>query len=187
MRINFFEGGRRIMFLISALIALTGLYIVYDSSPSLKLIYEVPFFNEPALRLSGDSCSSYNDAEVTKYSDTPEGHSYTQIICFKAHKSGDGSQVIPYKIDEATGTWWGNMEYSDEVKSYTQTYSNAFREKDADVRSLDESYWKVRAREISKGLGITAGIILAFTLSCSILGWIVRGFAGIPLGRDFKD
>lgn len=70
MSVNMFEGARRIMKLILAIIALIGIYAALDSSPAIKLVYEIPFVGVKPVQINSDSCNSLDDAEESSYKKT---------------------------------------------------------------------------------------------------------------------
>ena len=92
-----FEGARRIMKIIFAVIALIGIYAAFDSSPDIKLVYETPFVGVKPIQINSDSCNSLDDAEESSYKTTAKGNDYKLILCFKASPSDAGEMVIPFE------------------------------------------------------------------------------------------
>lgn len=81
-------------------------------------------------------------------------------------------------------------EYDERVQSYvTETISNLRITPDLANRlreSLTSVRWQDRKKAFNEAFPWIAGIcagLWAFTLA---MGWIIRGFAGIPTGQDFK-
>lgn len=186
MAINLFEGARRIMKLVIAIITLTGLYVTVDSKPEIKLVYEIPFVGMEALRLDGDDCKTYDDKETT-YSVTQMGNQYELILCFKAHRTDNGKMAIPYEVDVVNKKWMGADEYDDKVIQYTRSIKNSFSVSAADEQFVNKQYWPKKLKAILIPLGITVLSVIVFWILCWIIGWIVRGFAGIPMGQDSKN
>jgi len=97
----------------------------------------------------------------------------------------DDEQLVPYKIDEA-GTIWGASSYSTEVSEYKGQLEKRFELSPADEAWVDEEssrrYWQ-NWRDVVKYL--FAGLALFWVLVWAI-GWIVRGFAGIPMHLDAR-
>lgn len=103
MSVNMFEGARRIMKLILAIIALIGIYAALDASPDLKLVYEIPFVGEKPMQIHADSCNSLDDAEESSYKTTAKGNNYKLMLCFKASLSDAGEMIIPFETHVSNG------------------------------------------------------------------------------------
>jgi hypothetical protein len=81
---------------------------------------------------------------------------------------------------------WGNEKYSTEVSNYTKMVANGFRLTKADEEWVDSKLWPARWKNIKEGLLATvAGLACLWIFSWGV-GWIVRGFAGIPTGQDIR-
>jgi hypothetical protein len=81
---------------------------------------------------------------------------------------------------------WGYDKYSTEVTNYTNEVFNAFKLSKADEEWADDQVWPARWKEIKESsYSIIGGLAFLFIFSWCI-GWIVRGFAGIPSGQDKK-
>jgi hypothetical protein len=81
---------------------------------------------------------------------------------------------------------WGNEKYSTEVSNYTKMIANGFRLTKADEEWVDSKLWPARWENIKEGLLATvAGLVFLWIFSWGV-GWIVRGFAGIPTGQDMR-
>lgn len=186
MAINVFEGARRIIKLVVVIIALTGLYIAFDSSPDINLVYEIPFVGEKASRIDGDGCKSPDDATETSYSVTKESNFYDLILCFKAYQADNGNMLIPYAEDTVNKTWQGASPYDDVVIQYIRSIKNSFSVSANDEQFVNKQYWPKKLKAILPPLGIAVISIFGFWIFCWIVGWVVRGFAGIPMGQDSK-
>lgn len=187
MSVNMFEGARRIIKLVVVIIALTGLYIAFDSSPDIKLVYEIPFVGEKASRIDGEECKSSYDAKETLYSVTTEGKiSYDLIWCFKAWKAVNGNMLIPYAEDTVNETWKLASPYDDVVIQYIRSFRESFSVSANDEQFVNKQYWPKKLKAILLPLGVTVISIFGFWIFCWIVGWVVRGFAGIPMGQDSK-
>jgi hypothetical protein len=80
----------------------------------------------------------------------------------------------------------GNEKYSTEVSNYTKMVANGFRLTKADEEWADSKLWPARWENIKEGLLATvAGLAFLWIFSWGV-GWIVRGFAGIPTGQDMR-
>ena len=186
MAINVFEGARRIIKLVVVIIALTGLYIAFDSSPDINLVYEIPFVGVKALRIDGDDCKTYEDGKETTYSTTQAGNQFDLILCFKASRADSGEMLIPYEVDAVNKTWRGAGSYDDKVIQYTRSIKNSFSVSANDEQFVNKQYWPKKLKAILFPLGVAVISIIGFLVFCWIIGWVVRGFAGIPMGQDSK-
>jgi|GEM_PF-3469346 len=80
--------------------------------------------------------------------------------------------------------------YSIEFDQYVARRSSAF-EIDADMREnarerQSSALWDERSRVFGEVFPWVAGIWVFLWLFTTAMGWIIRGFAGIPQGMDFK-
>src|SRR5581483_8739001 len=97
--------------------------------------------------------------------------------------TGSGERLIPYKIDEK-GMLWGAHLYSAEVKAYEGELADRFRLPRQDDEAVAQEASR-RARENwTSGLGYLAVGLACFWAVVWGIGWIVRGFLGIPRGMD---
>ncbi len=110
----------------------------------------------------------------------------------KAEKAGDKELVrklaadIKGKPTEVSHVW-GNEKYSSEVSSYTKEVADSFKLSNSDEDWIDGEVWPARWKSIKEGsLWIIGGVACLYIFSWCF-GWIVRGFAGIPLGQDRKS
>lgn len=97
----------------------------------------------------------------------------------------NSDQLVPYKIDEKNMVW-GATSYSIEVLGYEKELEARFVLPAEDSEWLKEEIsrryrdnWKESLIGLGIGLVIFNGIVWA-------LGWIARGFMGIPRGMDKK-
>jgi hypothetical protein len=182
---NFFEGSRRISKLILGLIVIVYIYTVIDETPYLSISYNVTFPDKPYVRFEGE-CSSDSRSEYLTRS-TRKGNDVLISLCFLPSKSNEGNKVIPFKIDRETREWWGNTEYSSDVTEYTSQVSSNFTLSEIDEKYIDSQWWKVWFTDVKSGLITTIECLLGFWLFTLVVGWIVRGFMGIPRGQDKKS
>lgn len=188
MQINIFEGARRLAVLASVLAVVTavalgssvtssayGSYRIY--SPRAQLIATPKQCDEPGSRLDVFSA------------ETPKGRSATISLCLVSmafpDKSGSVENLVPYRTN-ADGMVWGAQSYSPEVDSYLGEIRRDFTLPDDEGKKLDRQYDEGRN---SQWLSIAAGLavfLAVFWLGVAAIGWIVRGFAGIPRGKDAR-
>ena len=182
MSINAFEGARRVALIFAGLILIAGIAIIWEQNPSPDLYYRVNSFDGAAVR--SEQCDT---SDATKYANyaTPAGHSFSVRFCFAAAEANDGTWLIPAKIGP-TGLML-YRPYSTEVLEYTEQYSKralgpnapAFAEAEA---IYQEQLWPMKFEAI----GVLIGCLVGFWIFVLLVGWIVRGFASIPMGQDKK-
>jgi hypothetical protein len=93
------------------------------------------------------------------------------------------AHLIPYKIDEQ-GMIWGAASYSSEISDYERKLEDRFKlsvnDEERLKKEISQRYhenWMSGLGYLVVGLAIFAGVVWA-------IGWIVRGFLGIPHGMD---
>lgn len=214
MRVNFFEGARRIAYLIAGLWAVGVLVVIWNDEPTVKISYFVtgpgqspirspvdaavePKKEGSVLRLSDldDEPKSWadiilecedHDAEESRYVKTPKGTSVSLSFCFKASEADNGKILVPYKVDSKTKMWWLAEKYSSQILGYTKQVVSQFRIPKADSDWADGQWWPARAKQFWEGAKWLFGGWFVLWLFAITTGWIVRGFAGIPIGQDEK-
>lgn len=184
MKINIFEGARRIALLIGAIWIIGCLAYAIISEPYSKVTFKI---HSPGMApaLMETACASDDASEYIDRS-TPDGQSVNISLCFIAHKSTDGRMLIPYADSEDGKAWVMNEKYSTQVSQYKKTVAQAFQltsEGAEAARKADRAallkQWKEAVLAIF--IGLTVGVVFV-----SAVGWIVRGFMGIPRGHDMR-
>lgn len=181
MRLNIFEGARRIALLIGVVWAIGCLSYAIFNEPYFSLRYEVPFLGaQPKLV---EHCAP--DSAIEYIPDVP-GSDVSIDLCFAAIRDVGGSTLIPYALAEDGKDWMVAPEYSREVTNYTRNFSQSFQLDAAGIKAAEEkrsATLKEQWIDAMKALflGLLAGWVLIF-----VIGWIVRGFLGIPHGKDTR-
>lgn len=192
MRINFFEGARRIALLTAALWSIGVVaYNVseWERDTRVKLVFAVRSPDLPATRTTPSSTyldCEFSDAEESRELVTPSGTPLTAWLCFKASRFKNGEMLVPYK-DNRDGTWLGARRWSSDVKAYTKEVAGSFRLSKDDQEWADTQLWPTRWRKLGEVTSLLLGGLLAIWAFTAIVGWIVRGFIGIPRGKDFRE
>lgn len=115
---------------------------------------------------------------------TPNKTKVEVNFCFQQMDYPQG-RFVPYKV-EPDGRLWGNSSYSTEVTSYTGRVTRDFRLTQADEEWADSRYWPAVWKRIKEASQWIFGGWLALWIFTAVVGWIVRGFAGIPTGQDHR-
>ena len=181
MRVNIFEGARRIALLLAGLATALTIIAVAMHKPYVSATYLIARPDGQFVRTS-ESCPS-NVARHYFSAVTSSGREIPVTLCLSKMRFDDGQELIPYKIDEE-GMIWGSGEYSSEVFAYERDLERRFRFSADDEKEYARQATKARwenalssAKYLLIGLAIWAGLV-------SVVGWIVRGFLGIPNGMD---
>ena len=181
---NIFEGSRRIAYLAGGLAAAGTLIYAATYEPYISIDYSISHPRAAFQRMNG-SCPT--EAGRTFFTTTSQsGTSVSIDLCLLTMEFGeDKKQFVPYKIDEKNMTW-GAASYSSEVSAYEKQLEARFVLPPEDNNWVDKEKsrrywenWKESLRNLGIGLAIFAGFVWA-------IGWIVRGFMGIPRGMDRK-
>ncbi len=221
MKINMFEGARRITKLVAVIWVVGCFFFAFEWSPTIHAYFRVEVPGNTPIRMNEQECDT-DDANESFYSKyTSKGTSVSGAICFKSVVSDDGRKLIPFKIvniEEVARAFYnaqkaGDKEavlklgnylkylesrplnqinyiekerYSNEVSSYTKQVIDDFKLSKADEDWIDGELWPTRLKKIKEGTPwIIGGVVCLYIFSWCV-GWIVRGFAGIPLGQDRK-
>ncbi|ASF47845.1 hypothetical protein [Methylovulum psychrotolerans] len=80
----------------------------------------------------------------------------------------------------------GAEEYSTEVRDYTKKVADIFKLSKADEEWIDGKVWSSRLEDIKEVAPMIMECLAFLWIFSWCVGWIVRGFAGIPSGHDSK-
>jgi hypothetical protein len=176
-------GSRRISLLIAGVTIAVTLYIAYEYEPYVSVTYSISHPNSTFVKMENE-CPS--DAANHYFTTKLQSDKSVAInLCLLAMSFGkDSERLIPYKVDDK-GLIWGDKSFGDNVALYEKTLEGRF------IASLDE---KVLEGEVSKKYResfietikyLFYGLVI-FWGGVSAVGWIVRGFLGIPTGLDIR-
>lgn len=188
MQINIFEGGRRLAVLVSILAVVGAAALGASVSSSASGNYRI---YEPGAQLiaTPEPCEEPGSRFFVFTAETPKGRSASISLCLVSmpfvQPDGAVYRLVPYRR-EADGRYRGAGNYSQEVQSYVEKIKSEFRIPSDEGNKLDLQYEKHRNSEwkfIVFGLAI---FLAVFWFGVAAIGWIVRGFAGIPRGKDAR-
>lgn len=185
MALNVFEGARRISMLVGAVWIVGWVIAAFAwSGSSVPMAYVKDGPNWP-FRASDESCSPPN-ARHWSYKTASDGTQVSLTLCFIAQQFDNGEYLIPYKQEPTTNRLWGNGRHSPEVLKYMESASDGFTIPQSDLPALQAESRLLRMKNIGEGaLGAIAGLVFLYALTWTI-GWVVRGFLGIPRGQDHR-
>lgn len=183
MTLNVFEGARRIALLVAVAWVLGWVAYAIFSEPSVRLRYVVDWPGRaPVLT---EECANADATEYLSRS-TNDVPNLSVILCFKAHPADNGEMLIPYAPTDEPGRFWMEAKYASKVWQYTRSaapqfqlgpdgYAAAGKARD---KAISDQWW-------SSAKFILFGVVGWWVL-VSVVGWIVRGFLGIPRGKDHR-
>lgn len=183
MNVNVFEGGRRLRTLATGAIVLIGAFVAYSDDPVIQRKYLISHTGT-ATRV--DDCPSTARQEF-KWNEL--GGKVNATLCFPTDASGGPGGELITTSDPALGKPGYVMVYpkwSDEANAYIDKATQNFALPKGDRAEVLEEYAADRKKRLLSDIGVTCGIAFAFWLSCAVLGWILRGFLGIPTGADSR-
>lgn len=171
--------------LLAALAAIIVLIAAATSNPYLSVDYRV---SGPGSALNRTDAPCPTEAAETYFlATTPKGRSFRIHLCLLTMPFGENhQQLVPYKIDQA-GMVWGNTPYSDEVRTYESNLEAHFASLNSDTQWADDEISRRYRKNFLQSVGYLAFGLGIFWVIVWAIGWIVRGFAGIPLGKDTRS
>ena len=188
MKINVFEGARRIAKLAAVLWILGWIVaaLFFTPSPSaISISYLIAGPGQAPTRIEESSCND-DGKEVVEVT-TKKGNKAFVVLCFRSAETIpppppgftiDSTRFYRFSVDQI-GSW-----NSPEVKAYTAQVKKNFALPQADEKWIDRQWWFKYLKEFGVGaLAAIGGLVFLWGFSWAV-GWIVRGFAGIPTGMD---
>lgn len=186
MAINVFEGARRIAKLISWLMVVVAVVLAVENTTYVELNYYISRPGTQAVRTDSVICDFQFDESDLIYLKTSSGKNVRVALCFVAQDFW-GQMLIPYEFDLATGTIRGAPRFHNDVKQYVSRVKNSFRLAPDDEEWADKSWRWEKFKSIAE-IAFWLLISLAlFQLFVWIVGWVVRGFMGIPQKQDRRE
>jgi hypothetical protein len=184
MAINVFEGARRVSYLVMGLWCVGVAIYLFTDTPRVDVSYVVRGPTEPFTHSVESDCAFADKSESRHYT-TANGTSVRAAFCFRAVAFKDGKMRVPYRVDDK-GLIWGHESWSSEVSEYAKRRVNDFTFSASEEKRADDLYWPTRFRQLKEVVLWLVGGLVAIWFTTFVTGWIVRGFAGIPMGRDQK-
>lgn len=203
MAINWFEGGRRVFALFSVLILLGGAayaifaggdnrVILETSSPSDAFHWTLKGCNYPDQEKAWDGKAEFKS-----------GDPRIVAACFRVNKNGklwyDFGPEQQMQLDPINGKAPPPLKYrkmlevdtyTDAADAYMDRRMKEYKPTRAQFDAIGKDQWMIawvnfwdRVREAAPWV---AGLLFGLWVLTTALGWIIRGFAGIPSGKDFR-
>lgn len=185
---NIFAGARRVSMLLAGAWCLGCVAYAALASPHYTVSVQVPAYGlKPKVveACSKDDATEHVFVNPEKKGNANGGESVWVVLCFLAKRSESGELVVAY-APATDGKYWIAAKTSQEVTSYKASVAADF-ELDADgLRAAKEkkavalwNQWKLAMQTLAGGLAFGIVVVLS-------VGWVVRGFMGIPSGSDVR-
>lgn len=182
MRINVFEGSRRIAVLITAIAIISSFAYAIFTEPYVRVFAQFDVMKKTTTLV--DSCAQNDSRE---YADrvNSKGKTITAIVCFPAVSWNDGQIGYPYR-NQSGELFAKDSEFDLDVKSYYKAVATRIELS----RDMEDKFSKNRTQALIEqwqemAIGLVGGLAV-FWMIVVTTGWIVRGFLGIPRGLDEK-
>jgi hypothetical protein len=184
---NWFEGGRRITRLIQVLVGVGAAIYALLSTPYVSLTFEKNGPDSPWL-VAVENCSYGSDGEKRLENGIGVGES-SSTLCFRA-ADFDGQTLVPYLMGQKN-TWYGTAATSPLGEDYINRRADAFvpsqKLRDEARNYVNREWWKQKLKNVTDGLVYGVGWILLVAGLSWVIGWIIRGFFGVPSGKDHRS
>lgn len=208
MAINWFEGGRRISQLFMGIVVAGGIGYVLLGGSTNRVTFET-FSPDSPWTYTTKPCS-YPDYEHYLDQQFYIGKGKQPVsLCYRTQDDkilyARAKEVVrpvfnPYPVGSPPPvgsksmakewTYYTDTPYSPAVESYRLERANSFKPSPAEWEKAEDEFWTIKWKRgwerFSEAVPFVAGGLFAIWLLTTILGWIIRGFAGIPAGQDFK-
>jgi hypothetical protein len=95
-------------------------------------------------------------------------------------------RLIPYGFDPTTRNFLGGHRDHSQVSAYIAQTAANFRIPPADEKSITALWWSQKIRNAGVLCLVMFATLAGFWAFTWVIGWIVRGFLGIPRGSDSR-
>lgn len=184
MKFNIFAGARRIALVIGLIATAITISALAIYKPYVSRRYKITHPTGPFIR-SEDLCPPESTTHyfATK---TSSGKSVSIDLCLIPMAFGEkGELLIPFKVD-GNGHVWGAASYSSEVSSYERELERRFKLSAVDDQDICKEISREYRENWFSGVGYLAIGLILYSFFVWTMGWIVRGFLGIPRGQDSR-
>ena len=174
MKLDIFEGGRRLRTAVTFLGAVAICWVQWVDAPTPVVYYVVSEPGSAPARVEEDLCPSDALIDTQFGSVTRSGDSFVRKICFVRAYFPRG-KLVPFKKDEY-GSLWGDDDYSDAVRDYVSNVGAMISAAESDDEAVAEQFWPIVRKQVLVTIGIVciwAALLYAVT---RCLGWILSGF-----------
>jgi len=182
MKINIFEGARRLTQILMGLVVLGAAIIIWNHSPYMEDYYQIDAPDKAPYKVEKCDKNAEHISVDTNESLSKDDH---VTLCFKKMLASDGMWLLPYKLEG--DIYRLNNSFSEDVSSYIELKSRDFVLSESDRKSFKTRWWVQRAKEIAEIVGYLFVALLCIHFLSMLIGWTTRGFLGIQNGKDHRD
>lgn len=183
MKVNVFEGGRRISRLLQWCWAIASALALWSNKPYVRFTFETS--GPAASFVPVAECSTSEGAVDYRTYQLEGGKEIHLTLCYKAMGFSNNPMLVPYQIDP-DGQIWGNDRFTPKVEEYTKARTASFVLSDSNRQVALKEYQKKDWEQDLRNLAIVGGGAFVIWLISSVIGWILRGFLQIPKGKDVR-
>lgn len=201
MAINIFEGGRRIAKIVAAIWIIgwsVGAYYTYESAkPTVNVTYKITDFKEAPIRIMEecppDSIMNYVDMKtkggtkvLVKLCREKPRISELMALAMNLEEEGD-IKLAGRALDKIYNLFINKKLDSTEIAQLEAALVKADANGDTDEAWIDNQGKSLVQKQMGIWVMVAIGGILFLWVFTWAIGWIVRGFKGIPRGQDKKE
>lgn len=189
MAINVFEGSRRIVKLLLGICFFAVAAGFLSDNPVRIPVY----VDVPNVGVTPIPVEELRDCDPPNYRPgswpikrTKQGTTYSLRLCFRANNDWEGGKVfVPFVWTD--GQTYGDTYTSMNIYSYANKFASEFEADEALETEINGRYWPELFKQVGRAVFVALLACLGLWLCAKIIGWVVRGFFGIPRGKDFKE
>lgn len=212
MAVNIFKGARRFSKLVAALWALFFCVNLWITESRIPLVYVVTWADSVPVRMKDGERCLRNDADEWKTIKTTKGTNISLTLCFRHFKSKnydvegalragiskqdilrflqenrlydvEGARKVGISDDEMLAVVNEGIDAS-LIEQAKSKVIKEFRLPKVDEEWVDSQWWSGRRQDLENALILLVGGWVFIGATTWVVGWIMRGFLGIPLGQD---
>lgn len=195
MKINIFEGARRVTKLIAVIWILCMSFYAFREFTEkgyVRAYFRVDSPDSLSIRMTEQEHCDENDAnEYLSSPYTSKDSKISVTLCFKPQQPEivDELPTGAKFVDELPAKQQQALYQSEAAQQQVKQKKVAanFKLSKADEEWADSVAWSERWENTKIGVAVTIGGLAFLWIFSWCVGWIVRGFAGIPSGQDFKS
>jgi len=200
MAINIFKGARRIAKLVAVIWIIgwsVGAYYTYESAkPTVNVTYKITGFEEAPIRIMEecppDSIMNYVDMKTKSGTKVlvklcREKPRISELMALAKNLEEEGDiKLAGRALDKIYNLFINKKPDSTEIAQLEAALVKADANGDTDEAWIDNQGRSLVQKQIGIGAMVAIGGILFLWVFTWAIGWIVRGFMGIPRGQDKK-
>jgi hypothetical protein len=201
MATNVFEGARRISKIVAAIWIIgwiVGAYYTYESvKTTINVIYKITGFKEAPIRIM-EECppdSIMNYVDIKTKSDTKvlvklcrEKPRISELMALAKNLEEKGDiKLAGRALDKIYNLFINKKPDSTEIAQLEAALVKADANGDTDEAWIDNQGKSLVQKQIGREVMVAISGILFLLVFTWAIGWIVRGFMGIPKGQDNKE